>query len=100
VALQDEKAEPKKDGDVEMKGDEAPSGKPVDGSPSTKTPEDTNPKRESGPSSEDVANLTCVTPTMQLAYISFPRAPEGRYQPVRLVSLNTSRPRPVVRPLV
>jgi hypothetical protein len=30
----DEKAKPKKDGHVEMKGDEVPSGKPVDGSPS------------------------------------------------------------------
>ena len=44
----DEKAEPKKDGDVEMKGDEVPSGKPVDESPSTKTPEDTNPTWELG----------------------------------------------------
>ena len=43
----DEKAEPKKDGDVEMKGDEVPSGEPADGSPSTKTPEDTNPMASS-----------------------------------------------------
>jgi len=42
----DEKAEPKKDGDVEMKGDEVPSGKPVDESPSTKTPEDTKPTHQ------------------------------------------------------
>jgi len=90
VALQDEKAEPKKDGDVEMKSDEAPSSKPTDGSPSAKTPEDTKPKRKLEPSSENVANFSRVTP-MQLAYITFPS--EGRYQPVRPVSLNTVSPK-------
>jgi len=82
--LQDEKPEPKKDGDVEMKGEEAPSRNPTDGP--AKTPEDTKPKRKSEPSSEHIANFSRVTP-MQLAYISFPS--EGRYQPVRPVSLNT-----------
>lgn len=86
----DEKPEPKKDGDVEMKGEEGPAAKPTDGSPSTNTPEDVKPKRKSEPSSENVANFSRVTPT-QLAYISFP--PEGRYQPVRPVSLNTVSPK-------
>ncbi|KAG2150103.1 26S proteasome regulatory complex non-ATPase subcomplex Rpn2 Psmd1 subunit [Suillus cothurnatus] len=82
----DEKPEQKKDGDVEMKGEEGPAGKAADGSPSTNTSEDVKPKRKSEPSSENIANFSRVTPT-QLAYISFP--PEGRYQPVRPVSLNT-----------
>jgi 26S proteasome regulatory subunit N2 len=88
VRFQDEKLEPKKDGDVEMKGEEGPAAKPTDGS--TNTPEDVKPKRKSEPSSENVANFSRVTPT-QLAYISFP--PEGRYQPVRPVSLNTVSPK-------
>lgn len=90
MRFQDEKPEPKKDGDVEMKGEEGPAAKPTDGSPSTNTPEDVKPKRKSEPSSENVANFSRVTPT-QLAYISFP--PEGRYQPVRPVSLNTVPPK-------
>lgn len=89
VVLQDEKPHPK-DGDIEMKSEEVPSRKPTDDSPSTKSPEDVKPKRKSEPSSENVANFSRVTP-MQLAYISF--APEGRYQPVRPVSLNTVPPK-------
>ncbi|KAG2044951.1 26S proteasome regulatory complex non-ATPase subcomplex Rpn2/Psmd1 subunit [Suillus americanus] len=86
----DEKPEQKKDGDVDMKGEEGPAGKPTDGSPSTNASEDVKPKRKSEPSSENVVNFSRVTPT-QLAYISFP--PEGRYQPVRPVSLNTVPPK-------
>lgn len=43
-------------------------------------------KRKAEPSFEKVANFSRVTPA-QLSYLSFP--PDGRYQPVRPVSLHT-----------
>ncbi|KAF8560271.1 26S proteasome regulatory complex non-ATPase subcomplex Rpn2/Psmd1 subunit [Imleria badia] len=70
----DEKVDSKKDGDVEMKTEEV-------GSDESKT---ISTKRKGEPSFEKVANFSRVTPA-QLSYISFP--PDGRYQPVRPVSL-------------
>ncbi|KAI8980724.1 26S proteasome regulatory complex non-ATPase subcomplex Rpn2/Psmd1 subunit [Trametes punicea] len=79
----------KKDKDVEMKPGEAPARNddvsPISGSLSnlaegTSTP---NKGRKAEPSSEKLSNFSRVTPA-QLAYITFP--PEGRYQPVRVVS--------------
>jgi 26S proteasome regulatory subunit N2 len=57
VRFQDEKHKPKKDGDIEMKGEEGPTAKPTDGLPSTNTPEDVKPKWKPEPSSENVANF-------------------------------------------
>jgi 26S proteasome regulatory subunit N2 len=71
----DEKVDSKKDGDVEMKTEEV-------GSDESKT---ISTKRKGEPSFEKVANFSRVTPA-QLSYISFP--PDGRYQPVRPVSLH------------
>lgn len=76
LLLQDEKADGKKDGDIEMKAED---GAVEESKASTST------KRKAEPSSEKIANFSRVTP-VQLGYISFP--PDGRYQPVRPVSLN------------
>lgn len=67
--------ESKKDGDIEMKIEEV-------GSDETKA---TSTKRKAEPNFEKVANFSRVTPA-QLSYISFPS--DGRYQPVRPVSLH------------
>ena len=73
--VQDEKKEG--DGDVEMKPEE-------EAKPSTSS----TPKRKE-PSSESLPNFSRVTPA-QLAYIKFP--PDGRYQPVRPVSIKPPPP--------
>ncbi|KAL1720799.1 armadillo-type protein [Schizophyllum commune] len=65
------------DGDVEMKPEE-------EAKPSTSS----TPKRKE-PSSESLPNFSRVTPA-QLAYIKFP--PDGRYQPVRPVSIKPPPP--------
>ncbi|KIJ68554.1 hypothetical protein HYDPIDRAFT_146808 [Hydnomerulius pinastri MD-312] len=69
----------KKDGDVEMKTEDAAAPGSEESKASTST------KRKVEPSSEKITNFSRVTP-VQLGYISFPS--EGRYQPVRPVSLN------------
>lgn len=69
----------KKDGDVEMKTEDVAAN----GSDESKA---IPTKRKAEPSFEKVANFSRVTPA-QLSYISFP--PDGRYQPVRPVSLQT-----------
>ncbi|KAH0838230.1 26S proteasome regulatory complex non-ATPase subcomplex Rpn2 Psmd1 subunit [Lanmaoa asiatica] len=74
----DEKVDPKKDGDVEMKTEDVVTN----GSDESKA---ISTKRKAEPSFERVTNLSRVTPA-QLSYISF--SPDGRYQPVRPVSLN------------
>lgn len=89
--IQDDKAEAKKEGDVdvEMKADEGASTKHGDVSPMEESisnlPEESkvSGKRKGEPSSETLQNFSRVTPA-QLAYIAFP--PQGRYQPVRAVS--------------
>ncbi|KAG9314283.1 26S proteasome regulatory complex non-ATPase subcomplex Rpn2 Psmd1 subunit [Chiua virens] len=73
----DDKVDSKKDGDVEMKTEDV-------GSEESKAVSLT--KRKAEPSFEKVANFSRVTPA-QLSYISFPS--DGRYQPVRPVSLHT-----------
>lgn len=75
TTAQDEKVDSKKDGDVEMKMEDVGS----DESKAIST------KRRAEPSFEKVANFSRVTPA-QLSYIGFP--PDGRYQPVRPVSLH------------
>ncbi|KAH7928528.1 26S proteasome regulatory complex non-ATPase subcomplex Rpn2/Psmd1 subunit [Leucogyrophana mollusca] len=82
----DEKPEVKKEGDVEMRSEESPSSGNADDSA---TDEDgkgsTSTKRKVEPTSEKLSNFTRVIPA-QLGYITFPA--DGRYQPVRPVSLN------------
>ncbi|KAF9244603.1 26S proteasome regulatory complex non-ATPase subcomplex Rpn2 Psmd1 subunit [Melanogaster broomeanus] len=89
----DDKAEVKKDGDVEMKTEDTAA----QGSDESKAP--TLAKRKAEPNLEKIANFSRVTP-VQLGYLSFP--PEGRYQPVRPVSLNTplTKGRKVTSPAV
>ncbi|EGO30956.1 hypothetical protein SERLADRAFT_364688 [Serpula lacrymans var. lacrymans S7.9] len=90
----DEKPESKKESDVDMKSDEALSGKhgdvsPINESMSTFVEESkasTSTKRKE-PTSERLPNFSRVTPA-QWAHIAFPR--DGRYQPVRAVSANTA----------
>lgn len=65
----------KKEGDIEMKMEDVGS----DESKAAST------KRKAEPNFEKVANFSRVTPA-QLSYIGFP--PDGRYQPVRPVSLH------------
>ena len=69
----------KKDGDVEMKTEDVVAN----GSDELKA---ISTKRKAEPSFERVANFSRVTPA-QLSYVSFPA--DGRYQPVRPVSLHT-----------
>ncbi|KAF9229179.1 26S proteasome regulatory complex non-ATPase subcomplex Rpn2/Psmd1 subunit [Gyrodon lividus] len=76
----DDKADVKKDGEVEMKTEDGGA----QGSDESKV--STLAKRKAELNFEKIANFSRVTP-VQLGYISFP--PEGRYQPVRPVSLNT-----------
>ena len=80
--LQDEKE--KKDGDVEMKSDEAGADKHGDVSPLSGSmsglPESPNPPE---PNSQKLPNFSRVTPA-QMAYVTFPS--DSRYQPVRAVS--------------
>ncbi|TRM60265.1 armadillo-type protein [Schizophyllum amplum] len=70
------------DGDVEMKPEEV---KEDENKASSSAP---TPKRKE-PSSETLPNFCRVTPA-QLAYLKFP--PEGRYQPVRPVSIKPPPP--------
>lgn len=101
VALKDEKAEHKKDGDVEMKDDASPTPKhgdisPINGSLSHLAAEDdkpssSKPARKAEPTSEALPNFSRVTPA-QLTYVAFP--PDGRYQPVRPVAAKVMPPRP------
>lgn len=79
IAPQDEKVEPKKDGDVDMKTEDVVTN----GSDESKA---ISTKRKADPTFEKASNFSRVTPA-QLSYISFP--PDGRYQPVRPVSLHT-----------
>ncbi|KAI6031668.1 26S proteasome regulatory complex non-ATPase subcomplex Rpn2 Psmd1 subunit [Pisolithus microcarpus] len=69
----DEKAEVRKDADVEMKTEEAPPS-----------------RRKAEPTSEKLANFSRVTP-VQLGYVGFP--PDGRYRPVRPVTSNVLHPK-------
>ncbi|KAH7883493.1 26S proteasome regulatory complex non-ATPase subcomplex Rpn2 Psmd1 subunit [Phlebopus sp. FC_14] len=78
----EDRAEGKRDGDIEMKTEGAED---MQGSDESKTP--ASGKRKMEPSSEKISNFSRVVP-VQLGYISFP--PEGRYQPVRPVSLNVA----------
>jgi 26S proteasome regulatory subunit N2 len=97
--VQDDKADPKKDVDVDMKVDESsPSPKHGDVSPIngfiSNLAEDSKaltskPQRKIEPSSEVLPNFSRVTPA-QLAHIVFPA--DGRYQPVRAVTaMSTQR---------
>ncbi|THH33553.1 hypothetical protein EUX98_g656 [Antrodiella citrinella] len=89
----DEKAEKKKEVDVDMKADDAaPSTKhgdvsPLSGSLSNlaegTTAVEPKPKRKAEPAFETLSNFSRVIPT-QLPYLIFPA--DGRYQPVRAVS--------------
>jgi 26S proteasome regulatory subunit N2 len=98
MTTQDEKAEPKKDTDVDMKAADPPQSpkhgdiSPINGSISNLA-DDGKPstsKRKSEPTSEIVPNFSRVTPA-QLAHITFPV--DGRYQPVRAVSTRPTTPR-------
>ncbi|EPQ60600.1 26S proteasome regulatory complex, non-ATPase subcomplex, Rpn2/Psmd1 subunit [Gloeophyllum trabeum ATCC 11539] len=94
---QDEKLEPKKEMDIEMKADEPSTStagqgdiSPIAGSLSDLADGAQDGKgkaKKNEPTSEELSNFSRVTPA-QLAYISFP--PDGRYQPVRPVSTKST----------
>jgi 26S proteasome regulatory subunit N2 len=82
----------RKEGDVEMKSDEAPSARhgdisPINESisniPEGQSSESKNANKRKEPSWENLPNFSRVTPA-QFQYVVFP--PNNRYQPVRPVS--------------
>ncbi|KDQ63503.1 hypothetical protein JAAARDRAFT_119183 [Jaapia argillacea MUCL 33604] len=91
----DEKPDVKKDVDVEMKADEPVLSKHGDVSPLAGSLSDLadgvpegkiKSSRKPEPSFEEISNFSRVTPA-QFSYITFPA--EGRYQPVRPVSMHS-----------
>ncbi|KAH7910870.1 26S proteasome regulatory complex non-ATPase subcomplex Rpn2 Psmd1 subunit [Hygrophoropsis aurantiaca] len=81
----DDKLEVKKEGDVDMISEESPSPGKDDAAADQEGKSTPSPKRKAEPSSEKLSNFSRVIPA-QLGYITFPE--DGRYQPVRPVSLN------------